>query len=450
MTVGNSFIPMGQIVGSKPARAGWVLLKLKEIASFTCGECGVAKASRNVAVAAAGGETLYCNGCYGRHVARGADASDSAPAPASVSAFAPQPQPTAALTGAGTPADAAPSGTDEAEPVVIRQEEPGEPVDVSVTESQVQWSFVLRKRHMDTGWCPLPPAAVTRLVQAGQKTREKRSADRAAAHAWTPRTMTVRGGAGFPVSLVDGPLAVTGADSLRGVRSVRWDRSDLTIGTRILARLDRHQLRLFVTPLTPRVVVAGHVVNYEYDLRVVARELPEKRVEVPGRSSAGADTLVLETIRKLGYLDEKGRALLPLDSLTRNLPSDPGRKLSATTVRKAVNRLVHAKRLRWETGSRGAAGGLLNFPARAGEPTVSLVCYTPFPELVPGEVNHRLTHLPGGLSRHEVSGHLMKIDGQAGEEARAAYAESHRAAGLTGSHKLPKGYTYRRPHARGE
>lgn len=434
MVAEGSFLPVGRVVGSRPARAGWTLLKLAAAAPFTCGTCGGRKVSRTVAVEAAGGQTVHCNGCYGRRVARheepGGD-ERSVAAPAQV----PVPVPSAAATA---PADEPGAG----QAILTGHTDPGEPADVRATDAEVQWAFALCERHLDERWCPLPPEAARRIAGKQRKTRTGRPAG---AGGWAPGTMAVRGGPGFPVSLVDGRLAVNRAGGTPRVTGVHWDRSDVTLGTRIQARLDRHQLRLFVTPLKPRIVVAGQVVTYAYDVRVLVRDLPTARVEPLGRANSPVDARVLETIRKLGYLDERGRALLPLDALTGHVRDVPPEK-----VRKAVNLLVNGKRLTWETGSRAVAGDLLNFPAREGEQTIRLICYVPFPELTPGEHTRRVTHLPGVGSRQEVAGHLMKINGQASEEARAAYAEAHRAAGLAGPRRIPKGHTYRRPHVRGD
>lgn len=53
---------------------------------------------------------------------------------------------------------------------------------------------------------------------------------------------------------------------------------------------------------------------------------------------------------------------------------------------------------------------------------------------------------------HRVAGHLMRI-GHLGKgasaEAKAAYREDHKRAGLAGSHELPRGFTYVREHERG-
>jgi hypothetical protein len=232
-------------------------------------------------------------------------------------------------------------------------------------------------------------------------------------------------------------------------------------GTRVTAEADRSgRLRLFLTPLSQSAFIAKRRFDYEYDPRIVARELPvpSERLQA-GKALATVltplDELVLQTIRKLGYLDEAGRALLPMANLISNVRRQrgPQQPHSSETVRATANRLLKQKRLTWATGSC-APDGILNFPARSGERQIRLVCYTPFVlprrENKPGQ--QRVIHLPSGFSQHGVAGHLMKIDHlgkEASDTARSAYADAHRKAGLAGSHALPKGHTYVRPHQRG-
>ncbi|MEU1692529.1 hypothetical protein [Streptomyces hirsutus] len=167
------------------------------------------------------------------------------------------------------------------------------------------------------------------------------------------------------------------------------------------------------------------------------------------------DELVLQTIRKLGYLDEAGRVLLPMANLISNVRRQrgPQQPYSSETVRATANRLLKQQRLTWATGSC-ALDGILDYPARPGERKIRLVCYTPFVlpqrESKPGQ--QRVVHLPSGPSQHGVTGHLMKIEHlgkEANDTARSAYSDAHRKAGLAGSHTLPKGHTYVRPHQRG-
>ncbi len=253
-------------------------------------------------------------------------------------------------------------------------------------------------------------------------------------------------GRGFPTVLLDSLRKKVTKEHLRGIR---WP-SELLPGTRVTANLDRSRLRLSLTLLERPVFIAKRRFSYTYDPRIIARELPTSLAHSPAGIAVSLDVLVQETIRKLGYLDEAGSALLPVENLIRGVRSRAiSHQYSSDAIRASVNGLINRRRLTWETGSC-AADGVLHFPARPGERTVRLVCYTPF--VVPKPKKQRIVHLPSASSRHGVAGHLMKIEHlgkQASAAALAAYAEAHRSAGLTGTHHLPKGHTYVKPHKRG-
>ncbi|MER7741713.1 hypothetical protein ABTX34_25885 [Streptomyces sp. NPDC096538] len=316
---------------------------------------------------------------------------------------------------------------DQDEVLLIGAFDPGEPHDVLVTGSGITWTFVLREHHLEHAVCPLPAEAAPHLRRA--------------------TVVRLHDGRAWPTVLLDVRRKKAVEESVSGVR---WSRAQVMPGTWITAELSKGQLELRVTPLARPVFIARRKFLHAYDPQVVVRELP---VSSKSALDAPLDRAVLETIRKLGYLDERGRALLPVANLIANVGRlhGHGRPVAVDAVRAALDRLVNSKHLTWQTGSRSVEG-FLAFPARRGEKKIRLVCYQPF-ELPRGDQKpHRVVHLPGPSLRHGVSGHLMKIDHlgkEASEEARAAYAEAHRRAGLAGSHKLPKGHTYVRPHERG-
>ncbi|MFC9543218.1 hypothetical protein ACFTXK_01005 [Streptomyces sp. NPDC056956] len=263
----------------------------------------------------------------------------------------------------------------------------------------------------------------------------------------------------FPTVLLAGPLKKKTAQG--HVRGIQWPRSEIITGTRVTAEVDGSgRLHLSLTPLPQPVFIARRRFDYEYDPQIVVRELPLPPVRPQaGKATTSAltplENAVLQTIRKLGYLDEEGRALLPMANLLNNLREQQGtgQAHSSEAVRAATSRLLSQRRLTWATGSCGP-DGLLNHPARPGERKVRLVCYTPFvlPRRKDTPGQWRVVHLPSGTSQHGVAGHLMKIEHlgkEASDAARSAYAEAHRKAGLAGSHTLPEGHTYVRPHQRG-
>ncbi|MET7848349.1 hypothetical protein ABZT48_08875 [Streptomyces avermitilis] len=313
--------------------------------------------------------------------------------------------------------------------VVIQQPDPGQPYDVVETESGLQWTFVIRQRHLDHGQCPLPAQAIRRIRMA--------------------KVVDLHDGRAFPTVLLASLGKKITKERLQGIH---WPQTKVVPGTRVTAKLDRSRLRLILAPLERPVFIAKKQFLYEHDPRIIVRELPMNLTHSRDDTTPSLDVLVQETIRKLGYLDEEGHALLPMENLIRNVRSrSASERYSSEAVRVSVNGLISRKRLTWETGSC-AADGILNFPARPGERTIRLVCCMPFvlPKLK--KEQPRVVQLPSATSQHGVAGHLMRIEHlgkQASDEARAAYTEAHRSAGLTGSHKLPKGRTYVRTHKRG-
>ncbi|MGW0952602.1 hypothetical protein [Streptomyces sp. NPDC002545] len=421
MNAQGSLLQGAKILESTPAHFGWTLLRLAAPFSFTCGQCHRTTVDDMVAVetADAGTTLVYCANCHRQRISAGA----STPEPrAAASGAVPVPRKMASE-------DERHTGPDQA--VVIQQPDPGKPHDVIVTESEVQWTFVIREHHLNDGVCPLPPQAVRRMR--------------------TVKVVHLHDGRAFPTVLLDAPPRKK-KDAKERLRGIRWPQTHIMTGTRVTAKLHQGQLSLFLSPLERPVMIARKRFLYDYDPRIIARELPASPTQNQAGSTTSLDGLVQETIRKLGYLDEEGRALLPMENLISNVRSHRGpQRYSSDAVRAAANRLLSRRRLTWETGSC-APEGILNFPARPGERRIRLVCNTPF--LLPKRKNERqrVVHLPSASSHHGVAGHLMKIDHlgkQASDSARAAYAEAHRRAGLAGSRKLPKGHTYVRPHERG-
>ncbi|WP_030740348.1 hypothetical protein [Streptomyces sp. NRRL S-31] len=173
----------------------------------------------------------------------------------------------------------------------------------------------------------------------------------------------------------------------------------------------------------------------------VPPELADRDLAAADIRADSAEGLLLITLRELGYLDEDGRALLPWPALVRgtaeraSLADRAGAgEASPPRIEDAIRRLLARGLLTWET-------------------RVELLCHTPtVQEAEPEEPATASAHAPGAPSAHRVAGHLMRIGHlgkEAGPEARAAYRDDHRRAGLAGPHELPHGYTYVREHERG-
>ncbi|MCP3766531.1 MULTISPECIES: hypothetical protein [unclassified Streptomyces] len=132
------------------------------------------------------------------------------------------------------------------------------------------------------------------------------------------------------------------------------------------------KLRLAFTPLDKPVVFGGTVVHYDYDPRIMTRELAAFGARVDR-----VEELVLSALRELGYLDEKGRALLPQGALVRNTIERAQKERPPTEkIRGAIERLLSRGVLTWEQGSVDGAT-VLHYPARTGETPVPLLCYAP-------------------------------------------------------------------------
>ncbi|MFZ4207369.1 hypothetical protein ACOZE4_21375 [Streptomyces griseoincarnatus] len=417
MSARDPQFPHVELIESTRTHVRWTLQQYSAPVSFPCHQCQRAVTDSVVAIktTSSGRRLPHCTDCHRRKVTTTLDARDQHSV---FDATAPE------LDGKESKA------AEDPEPeIVIQQADPGRPHDVVQTESGLRWTFVLRQHHLDHGYCPLPAQAVRRMR--------------------TVKVVHLDYGRAFPTV-----LSATLGKKITGnrLRGMGWPQTQVMPGLRITADLGRTRLRLSLTPLERPVHVARRKFLHDYDPRVIARELPA--ITQPDRKgvTSSLELLVQETIRKLGYLDEEGRALLPMPNLVSNVRSHRGSQdWSGEAVRAAVDGLIRRQRLRWATGSC-AADGILNYPARPGERTVRLVCYTPFVVPVRKQEQLRVVHLPSAASRHGVAGHLMKIGHlgkQPSDEARAAYSEAHRKAGLTGSHKLPKGHTYVRPHKRG-
>ncbi|MFD0249390.1 hypothetical protein ACFVGX_00605 [Streptomyces sp. NPDC127113] len=369
------------------------------------------------------GGDLFCNGCHGRMGAsepadRARRSTGRSPASAA-----------SASTAVGT--QASDVRAEDPVRVVVEELDSGLPHSVVNTGLTVEWKFHVRAEHLLHGTCPVPSDM----------------ADRAAPQ--EPLDLTFLRGR-HRIGVLDeqkgARLRVTGGETL--LTGLTWP-SFVLPGTRVSVRWDTwRKLRLAFTPLDKPVVFGGTVVRYVYDPRIMTRELAAFDARVDR-----VEELVLVALRELGYLDEQGRALLPREALIRNTIERAQTERPATRkIHGALDRLLSRSVLIWEQGSVNRAG-MLHYPARRGERKIALLCYAP----VLREANREeLRNTDAGsvysAGAHRVAGHLMRI-GHLGKgasgEARAAYREDHKKAGLAGPHELPRGFTYVREHERG-
>ncbi|MFF0205825.1 hypothetical protein [Streptomyces sp. NPDC005017] len=424
MNVGGTLLGK-QVTKRYPRRGDLQLVRLGTAASFTCSRCAQTKTARLVAVR---GNALFCNGCYGRTEAERSLSEESGGS-------------SAVSTPSSAVRHAEPSPSDVRDPsrVVVGERDWGLPFAVVHTDQMLGWKFSVRAEHLLLGTFPIP-------VEMADKV--------------PPTSLNVALVPIDELALVQAAKRVPVLDYQPGVKlhldgdrplltGMAWHRFVLP-GTRVSVRWDHRaktRLHIAYTRLRRPVVVAGTIVRYAYDPRIMTRDLAAADVRADR-----SEELVLITLRELGYLDEQGRALLPLPALLRNITerAEPG-ETSAREFENAVRRLLARKVLTWEWGSVGA-GGTLRYPARDGESTVELLCYTPALREVehddPGTASGGRTE----AGAHRVAGHLMRIGHlgkEASAEARAAYRYDHQRAGLAGPHELPRGFTYVREHERG-
>ncbi|MGA5817623.1 hypothetical protein ACPC54_07155 [Kitasatospora sp. NPDC094028] len=323
----------------------------------------------------------------------------------------------------------------------------GAPVIRSVNDSQVEWAQPLRLAHLLEDYLPLPRHVA----------EEFRAAD---AMAGPVRVLLQHAGQELAPTAVCQDTNVT--ECGRGVRltgliwpweffpgiwlSFTWQRGSRAVHAR--------------TMLLPRpVTVDGDPIAHRYDPRVLTRDgvdgLARNVRKAPDRSAA---RLLMTAVRRLGLLDQFGRAMLARADVPAAVEAVmDGSVPAADRIDVALADSLDTGRLTTARGSRGADGRSY-FPPRTGQPLEELVCYTPQRVEVRGG-NPAVGRDPDGPSfpgqptqEHDVAGFLRRI-GHLGHEAtdeqRALYHADHRRFRLTGPSELPAGFTYVRPHKRG-
>lgn len=420
MNVGERLLGK-KIVKVHPPHGGMQLVRLESVASFTCSRCAGMKTARLAAVC---GDTLVCNGCYGRIKASAVEGDR----PSQESAGRP---PTASASSTAA-ADTRPASlrTEDLAQVVVEELDSGLPHSVVNTGLTVEWKFHVRAEHLLHGTCPVPAEMADRAApQEPLDLTFSRGRNRIGV---LDQQKGVRLGAEGDVPLLTG---------------LTWQPFVLP-GTRVSVRWDMwRKVRLAYTPLDKPLVFGGTVVRYAYDPKIMTRELAAFDARVDR-----VEELVLIALRELGYLDERGRALLPQEALLRNtVERAQSERPPAKKIHGAIERLISRRILTWEQGSVNRAG-MLHYPARRGETPVPLLCYAPPLREAEREDLRNDVNAAYGTSAHRVAGHLMRIGHlgkEASPEAKAAYREDHKRAGLAGPHELPRGFTYVREHERG-
>ncbi|MEU0112772.1 hypothetical protein ABZ137_03360 [Streptomyces bobili] len=316
----------------------------------------------------------------------------------------------------------------------------------ALNDSQLDWIQTLRLWHTIQDVLPLPNAVAEGLRDAG----------------WEGRTLRLElDHAGEPLAADDRAFGVTLERDDNGIRlaGVVWP---LEFFPGIVLTLSWARaggvIRARTTLLPEPVVIDGEDIRHRYDPQVLTRD------QAPGnarKGTRGTNELtpgqqLLRAVRILGLLDQYGRAMLPevhlAEALRRTTPDGHG-VLTQLEAEGAIGLLVAAGELSVERGSLGE-DGRAQHPARAGQPGIQLLCYTPrraqrFVESPVMAVSSTDRLQPRG---HRVHGHLRRIGHlgrQPSDKQRAAYREDMRRWGLVGSLEIPRGYTYIPDHHRG-
>ncbi|MGX1541012.1 hypothetical protein [Streptomyces adustus] len=313
----------------------------------------------------------------------------------------------------------------------------GRPYGLNLKDRQITWSQPVTSAHLAEGWVPLPghDGGVLRELTA------------------VPGAIHLRvrhdglGGRSIPARQQVRQETQAGESRITGVS---WP-TQLRPGTVLFCTWRRggRELEFATRALKRQISADGRLLTHEYDLRVLTRD---------GLGAVGVDALphkrvVIRTLRGLGYLDEYGRALLAEEDLIWNVLEEAKVRRHPVTrqeVGQAIQELLDSGRLTTVQGSRNRIGHLM-YPPCSGDAKVYLLCWTPGAPVPQGDENpptrgKQPVHL---TNKHDVRGHLRRIDGVPSDEAADAFRSDRELTRLVGSKNLPRGMTYVRRHDRG-
>jgi hypothetical protein len=321
----------------------------------------------------------------------------------------------------------------------------GSPIRLAANDSQVEWAQPLRLSHVLEEYLPLPGHFADELLASG-------------ATAGPVRVVLHHAGYELPAGQMCHDTRVTVGQHGTRLDGIAWPL-DLFPGIWLTFIWQRGSRVVDVrTTLLPQpMIIDGELIEHRYDPRVLTRDGFNGLSAEPEPTGEPARQL-MTAIRRLGLLDQFGRALLnrtDVPSAVRAITGDV--HIEASSIEAALTELLAAERLTVTRVSR-SGDGRTYYPPRPGEPIVELVCYRPHRVDVkggsPGGESGRSTSAVLGQSvqEHEVAGFLRRIGHlghEATEEQRARYREDHRRFRLSGPDELPPGFTYVRPHKRG-
>jgi hypothetical protein len=300
------------------------------------------------------------------------------------------------------------------------------PDDLTVTDSQIDWTAPLRLRHHVEGVLPLPPRLFDELEEGEIRLRlrhdgfdlELDEADQTARIERTEAGLRLAGVA-WPLEFFPGILL-----------DWWWPRGAAT-------------LNASSTLLDSPVCIDGELVEHRYDLGAITRDRAPGRADQPGR--LGLPDRILHAVRRAGLLMDGGGAFLP-EGMLAGAVFGAGAEATDALVPQVAALLV-AGRLSRSIASQ-SLDSALSFPARPGEAEISVLIWRPV--VVPqAKASIPVPDLERRLRGHDVRPFLRRLRAgeRATEAARAEYRKVSEKFGFGAD--LPSGYTIVRGHRRG-
>ncbi|SFC82834.1 hypothetical protein [Streptomyces aidingensis] len=313
---------------------------------------------------------------------------------------------------------------------------------VSVADSQISWSQSLRLSHTVEGFLPIPARILKKAPDLPEET--------------SLRLVLRHEGHGLDPDDTDHDTTLESHRGQYRLTGFEWPLIFYPgLILRMTHRYGSRAINAETMLLSAPETVDGELIEHCYDRRVLTRDGACHSRRSPLRTAdLSPERLLLGTVRRLGLLDNYGRAMLPgerlLDAVRQVFPGTRG---GQGALKSALGRMLADGILITEHGSEDSHGRL-HYPPQSREKVVRLVCYVPERRPVSSSVTAGRNGGAGGRfagrrSGHQVNGHLRKLPpGQrASDGQRAAYRRDRELLGMTDA-ELPPRHTYVPPHQR--
>ncbi|MEW2621539.1 hypothetical protein [Streptomyces sp. NPDC048106] len=300
---------------------------------------------------------------------------------------------------------------------------------------EIVWRAPLRLAHLIGGLLPLHPTVSRRLVRSRVLLQ--------LSHPGVTLTPS-EASQDVTVELLDNDGWLTGVawpgDFFPGLMlELCWPRG----GTAI---------HVTTTQLKQPQLVGDRLIGHCFDPRVLTRDdAPGSDRRGDTAAGLGPRQLVMRTVRRCGLLTLDGHALLDRSVVPSAAYGRRPARSQAAALESAVAQLLAERRLEPDLGSRDA-WGQPHYPARDGEPTISLIAYRPArPRTIRPWGSTEPDGGTGLRGLQFVPGHLRRLlPGRFPSEAqRLAFREHCRRLGKADGWELPEGYTFVTEHTRG-